>query len=59
LREPGAAETALDELAKAGRGIWRDVPTTAKGGRPARVFTLSTMSTSTQPPESPGNGGFR
>jgi hypothetical protein len=45
LKEPGAAEAALDELAKAGRGTWRDVPPTAKGGRPARVFVLSTVST--------------
>ena len=45
LREAGAAEAALDALAKAGWGGWRDLPTTAKGGRPARVFALSTPST--------------
>ena len=45
LKEPGAAETALEELARAGRGAWRDVRTTSKGGRPARVFVLSTVST--------------
>lgn len=45
LKEPGAGETALEELAKAGRGSWRDVPTTAKGGRPARAFVLSMPST--------------
>jgi hypothetical protein len=54
LKEPGAAEAALDELAKAGRGTWRDVPTTAKGGRPARVFVLSTVSTAY---ETPANSG--
>jgi hypothetical protein len=42
LRDGGAAESALEELVRAGRGIWRDIPTTAKGGRPARAFTLST-----------------
>jgi hypothetical protein len=45
LKQPGAAEAALEELVKAGRGTWRDVPTTAKGGRPARAFVLSTPST--------------
>jgi hypothetical protein len=52
--EPGAAEADLDELTKAGRGTWRDVPTTAKGGRPARVFVLSTVSTVY---ETPANSG--
>jgi hypothetical protein len=45
LKEPGAAERALEELVRAGRGAWRDGPTTAKGGRPARAFVLSTPST--------------
>ncbi|HJZ56337.1 MAG TPA: DUF3987 domain-containing protein, partial [Gemmataceae bacterium] len=45
LKEPGAAEAALEELVKAGRGTWRDAPTTAKGGRPSRLFHLSTPST--------------
>src|SRR5262249_19677287 len=45
LKDPGAAETALEELVKAQRGIWRNVPTTAKGGRPARAFVLFTPST--------------
>jgi hypothetical protein len=45
LKEPGAAEAALGELVKAGRGTWRDVPMTAKGGRLARAFVLSTPST--------------
>src|SRR5262249_7999164 len=42
LKAPGAAEAALEELTKAGRGTWRDAPTTPKGGRPSRVFDLST-----------------
>jgi hypothetical protein len=45
LKEPGTAEAALEELAKAERGTWRDLPTTAQGGRPARVFVQSTPST--------------
>jgi hypothetical protein len=49
LREPGAAEAALEQLVKAGRGTWRDVPTTQRGGRPVRGFMLSTPSTSTKP----------
>ena len=53
LREPGAAEAALDELAKAGWGMWRDSPTTAKGGRPARAFALSTPSTVNETPAYP------
>jgi hypothetical protein len=35
-----AAEKALDGLVKAGLGHWVDVPSTAKGGRPTRVFQL-------------------
>jgi hypothetical protein len=54
LRVPGAAEAALDALAKAARGTWQNVPTTAKGGRPARVFVLSTASTAY---ETPANSG--
>jgi hypothetical protein len=53
LKEPGAAEAALGELAEAGRGTWRDAPTTAKGGRPARVFVLSTLSTVYETPAKP------
>jgi hypothetical protein len=53
LKEPGAAEAALEELVKAGRGTWRDVPTTAKGGRPARAFVLSTPSTVHETPAIP------
>ncbi len=44
LKDPGAAETALDELAKTGRGSWQNSPPTTKGGRPARVFVPSTPS---------------
>lgn len=59
LRDPGAAEAALEDLAKAGRGSWRETPATAKGGRPARAFTLSTASTSPKPPAKPeDSGGF-
>lgn len=45
LKEPGAAEAALENLVKKGRGSWQEVPTTAQGGRPARIFVLSTAST--------------
>jgi hypothetical protein len=55
LREPGAAEGALEEAVKAGMGTWSETKTTAKGGRPARIFVLSGPSTSTEPPESPKN----
>lgn len=53
LKEPGAAEAALEELVKACRGSWRDMPTTAKGGRPARAFVLSTPSTVHETPAKP------
>jgi hypothetical protein len=53
LKQPGEAETALEELVKAGRGTWQDVPTTAKGGRPARAFVLSTPSTVHETPAKP------
>jgi hypothetical protein len=59
LRHAGASETVLDELVKTGRGTWSNVQTTAKGGRPTRLFTLSTASTSTKPSDSTGNGEFR
>jgi hypothetical protein len=45
LKQPGAAEAALQDLVKAGRGTWHDLPTTGKGGRPSRAFVLSTLST--------------
>jgi hypothetical protein len=53
LKEPGAAEAALEELVKAGRGTWRDAPTTAKGGRPTRAFVLPTPSTVHETPAMP------
>jgi hypothetical protein len=53
LREPGAAVAALEELVKAGHGAWRDVPATARGGRPARAFELYTASTVHETPAKP------
>jgi hypothetical protein len=53
LKESGAAEVALEELVKAGRGTWQNVPTTAKGGRPAQAFVLSTPSTVYETPAKP------
>ena len=44
LKEPGAAETALEELAKAGHGIWEPSPA-GRRGQPTRRFKLSTPST--------------
>jgi hypothetical protein len=59
LKEPGAAQEALDKLVQAGRGTWRPVPTTAKGGRPGVAFTLSTPSTVNETPaKSKENEGF-
>lgn len=43
------ADAALDELVKVGFGRWEATPTTTKGGRPSRSFTLLTLSTSTKP----------
>lgn len=51
LKEPGKAEDALHRLAQAGLGVWEDRPPTPQGGRPTRVFRLSTLSTSAKPPE--------
>ncbi len=45
LKEPGTAEAALENLVKTGRGHWREAASTTRGGRPSRVFTLSTSST--------------
>ena len=47
LKEPGAAEAALEELVKAGCGTWYADPAPASGGHSRRVFRLSTASTST------------
>jgi hypothetical protein len=44
LREPGAAEAALEELAKAGLGTWEQSPA-GQRGQPTRRFKLSTVST--------------
>jgi hypothetical protein len=43
-------ERELTALVKARYGEWEPVPTTEKGGRPARKFRLLRSSTSTQPP---------
>lgn len=45
LKAPGTAEAALEDLVKTGRGSWRPPGTTTSGGRPTRVFVLSTPST--------------
>lgn len=54
-----AAEAALCGLAKAGLGTWHNLATTTKGGRPSRVFRLSTVSTvyetASEPEESVGS----
>jgi hypothetical protein len=44
LKEPGAAEAALEELAKAGRGTWEQSPA-GQRGQPTRRFKLSTVTT--------------
>jgi hypothetical protein len=44
LKEPSAAEAALDALVKAGRGTWESTPA-GQRGRPTRRFRLSTAST--------------
>jgi hypothetical protein len=41
LREPGAADAALESLVRAGRGAWQVPTASERGGRPTRVFTLS------------------
>jgi hypothetical protein len=51
------AEAALNGLAKVGRGKWEPVPTTAKGGKPTRVFRLLETSTSTKPVHLRGETG--
>jgi hypothetical protein len=40
LRQPGAAEAALEALVRAGRGSWRQLSSTTRGGRPACEFVL-------------------
>lgn len=44
LKEPGEAETALEGLVRAGRGIWEQSPA-GQRGQPTRRFKLSTVST--------------
>jgi hypothetical protein len=44
LKESGAAEAALEELVKAGRGTWEQSPA-GQRGQPTRRFKLSTVST--------------
>lgn len=44
LKEPGAAEAALEDLVKAGRGTWEQSPA-GQRGQPTRRFKLSTVST--------------
>ena len=58
LRPAGMADAALEALAKAGRGCWRDLPSDAKGGRPTRAFVLSARPMSTQLSETERNSGF-
>ena len=41
IKSAAEAETAINELVTAGDGAWQEVPATAKGGRPTRIFTLS------------------
>jgi hypothetical protein len=55
LREAGAAEAALGQLVKDGFGRWHDAPPGPRGGRPLRVFRLST---STKPHGTPDSEGF-
>jgi hypothetical protein len=45
LKEPGAAETALEELVKAGRGSWERSPAGQRGQPTRRFKLLSTVST--------------
>jgi hypothetical protein len=52
------AEAALGELVKAGYGEWHDALPGPKGGRPSRIFRLSTVSTSTQPAETRDSESF-
>lgn len=54
LKEPGAAEAALKELAGAGLGEWRKQPTGSRGGRPTELFSLSA---SAEPQDSRGFDG--
>jgi len=46
-----AAEAALHDLVKSGHGKWQDLPTTPRGGRPARAFSLGNGYTTHANPE--------
>ena len=37
-----AAETAIERLAKGKHGVWEVIPPGPRGGRPTRVFVLTT-----------------
>jgi len=53
------AEQALDELVQAGIGTWEQSNPGGRGGRPTRVFSLSTPSTVYETPVNPEkSGGF-
>lgn len=56
LREAGAAEAALEQLAKAGWGIWEPTPP-GRRGQPTRHFRLSTPSTVNGNSALPGENG--
>ncbi len=49
LKGSGLADEALEDLASRQYGRWEFPSTTNKGGRPTRMFVLSTASTSTKP----------
>jgi hypothetical protein len=53
LRDSGAAEEALNELAKAGHGQWEPTPP-GRRGQPTRRFALSAMSTVYGNAQNPG-----
>lgn len=50
LRDPGAAEAALEQLAKAGWGNWEPTPP-GRRGQPTRHFRLSTVNSIGEPPD--------
>lgn len=59
LREPGAAEAAIDSLAEAGFGAWESTPAGPAGGRPARAFRLRQQRQRQQNPRNPAESlGF-
>jgi hypothetical protein len=56
-RVGNAAETALQELAKAGYGTWQDSPTNTDGGRPTRAFRLGDSGDGDETPFNPRETG--